>query len=52
MPTVIRTRPSAPLSRAPQKSDNEQSASIALFCGIGLLISLVAMIFGEQGAWH
>jgi hypothetical protein len=27
-------------------------ASVALFAGIGLLISLVAVIFAEQGAWH
>jgi hypothetical protein len=52
MPTVIRTRSSIPLSRAPQKSDNGQLVSIALFCGIGLLISLVAVICGEQGVWH
>jgi hypothetical protein len=52
MPTVIRTRPSAPLSRAPPKSDNAQFAPIALFAGIGLLISLVAVIFDVQGVWH
>jgi hypothetical protein len=52
MPTVIRTRTSAPLSRVPQNSADGQLASIALFCGIGLLVSLVAAIFGEQGVWH
>ncbi|MCA1453471.1 hypothetical protein I6F35_09620 [Bradyrhizobium sp. BRP22] len=52
MPTVIRARPSVPLSRAPQKANDGQLVSIALFCGIGLLISLVAVMFGEQGSWH
>jgi hypothetical protein len=50
MPTTIRVSTST--SRAPRKSDDSQFVSVALFAGIGLLISLVAMIFGEQGAWH
>jgi len=33
------------------KSDSSEFVSIALFSGIGLLISLVAVIMGVQGAW-
>jgi hypothetical protein len=32
-------------------SDGEQFAAVALFSGIGLLVSLVAVILGVQGAW-
>lgn len=38
-------------SSASAKSDDGQFVSIALFSGIGLLISLVAVIMGVQGAW-
>ena len=34
-----------------RKSDTHQLVAVALFSGIGLLISLVAVIFGMQGAW-
>jgi hypothetical protein len=36
---------------ASENSDSAQFISIALFSGIGLLISLVAVIMGVQGAW-
>ena len=52
MPTAIRV--STPISAstdASKKSDSNQFVSIALFCGLGLLISLVAVLFGVQGAW-
>ncbi len=52
MPTAVRASTSAPASRTSQKSDNTQFVSIALFAGIGLLISLVALMFGVQGAWY
>lgn len=35
----------------PKSSDSQQLVAIALFSGIGLLVSLVAVIFGIQGAW-
>jgi hypothetical protein len=38
-------------SKVSDKSDS-QLVSIALFSGIGLLISLVAMLCGVQGAWY
>jgi hypothetical protein len=40
--------PSRPVTN---QSDSNQLASIALFSGIGLLISLVALFSGVQGAW-
>jgi hypothetical protein len=51
MPTAIRV--SAPISESDvsRKSDSYQFVSIALFCGIGLLISLAAVLLGVQGAW-
>jgi hypothetical protein len=35
-----------------EKSVGHPLVSIALFCGIGLLVSLVAMLWGVQGAWY
>ena len=52
MPTVVRIRSSAPFSRVPQNSAYAEFAPVALFCGIGLLASLVAVIFDTQGVWH
>jgi hypothetical protein len=52
MPTAIRV--STPISASTdsaKKSDSNQFVSIALFSGIGLLISLVAILFGVQGVW-
>jgi hypothetical protein len=34
------------------RSDFNQLISIALFSGIGLLISLVAVLYGMQGVWY
>jgi hypothetical protein len=34
-----------------KQSDNHQLVAVALFSGIGLLISLVAVILGVQGMW-
>jgi len=52
MPTAIRV--STPISASTdtaKKSESSQLVSIALFSGIGLLISLVAILFGVQGVW-
>jgi hypothetical protein len=39
-------------SAVTQKSaDNHQLIAIVLFSGIGLLVSLVAVIMGMQGSW-
>ena len=52
MPTAIRV--STPISAATdssKKSDSNQFVSIALFSGIGLLISLAIVLLGAQGVW-
>jgi hypothetical protein len=36
---------------ASQTSRHNEFVPIAIFSGLGLLISLVAVIFGVQGAW-
>ncbi|MGY3550207.1 Na+/H+ antiporter NhaA [Bradyrhizobium sp. USDA 4472] len=33
-------------------SDLSEFIGVAIFCGIGLLMSLVAVILGVQGAWY
>jgi hypothetical protein len=51
MPTAIRV--STPISKSDvsKTSDSNQLVSIALFCGVGLLISLAAVLLGVQGVW-
>ena len=55
MPTAIRVSTPAPKSDSKsdisKKSDHNQFVSIALFSALGLLISLVAILFGVQGVW-
>lgn len=34
------------------KSEGHPLVTIALFCGIGLLVSLVAILKDVQGAWY
>jgi len=34
------------------KSDSHDFVSIALFSGIGLFISLIAVLMGVQGIWY
>jgi hypothetical protein len=46
---IVATIPAARVSR--EKSDNT-FVSIALFSGIGVLVSLVAILMGVQGAWY
>jgi hypothetical protein len=53
MPIAVRT--AAPISAttaSPEKSDRRELVSVALFSGIGLLVSLVAILMGVQGAWY
>ncbi len=54
MPKAVRVAASIPVSAAAssQKSDGGQFVVVALFSGIGLLISLVAIIMGVPGAWY
>jgi hypothetical protein len=34
------------------RSDRSQLAAIAIFSGIGLLVSLIAVLSGVQGYWY
>jgi hypothetical protein len=51
MPNAARISTSVPVSSTSENSDSDQFVSIAIFSGIGLLVSLVAVIMGVQGAW-
>jgi hypothetical protein len=53
MPKAVRI--SAPVSASAassEKSDSNPLATAALFCGIGLLASLVAILLGVPIAWY
>jgi hypothetical protein len=52
MPKATRIAASIPVSSTTSKSGDHPLASIALFSGIGLLVSLVAALMGVQGAWY
>lgn len=52
MPKAARVSKSIATSLASENSNSAQLVSIALFSGIGLLISLIAVILGVQGAWY
>jgi hypothetical protein len=52
MPKAARISQSISRSSSSDDSDSAQFISIALFSGIGLLISLVAVVMGVQGAWY
>ena len=51
MPKAARISKPIVAMSASKNSDNSQLISIALFSGVGLLISLVAVIMGVQGTW-
>jgi hypothetical protein len=51
MPKAAQIQSSIRLSTS-ENSDRAQLISVALFSGIGLLISLVAVIKGVQGVWY
>jgi len=42
----------ATTTASPQRSEGHPLVPIALFSGIGLLVSLVAILMGVQGAWY
>ncbi len=54
MPTAVRVSTSIPASKniASTQSDHHQLISIAIFSGLGLFVSLVAMLLGVQGVWY
>ena len=51
MSKAARIATSAPVSKVSPSSDSAQFASIALFSGIGLLVSLIVVLFGVAGVW-
>jgi hypothetical protein len=52
MPKAARILPSVSTSSSSENSDSAQFISVALFSGIGLLISLVAVLMGVNGFWY
>jgi hypothetical protein len=58
MPKVIRypqsisTSALTPAEAAAKRSERDIFVSVALFSGIGLLISLVAILSGVPGVWY
>jgi hypothetical protein len=59
MPKAVRISPPISASTASsastvssEKSNNSPLVSIALFCGIGLLVSLLAILMGVPGVWY
>jgi hypothetical protein len=54
MPTAIHV--AAPIATtsasSEKKTERNDLVSVALFSGIGLLISLVAILMGVQGVWY
>lgn len=51
MPKAARIAPSVSRTSSSTNSDSTQFISIALFSGIGLLISLLAVLAGVNGYW-
>jgi len=53
MPKAARISASLPASTAAsEKSESNPLVSIAIFSGIGLLVSLVALLMGVPGEWY
>jgi hypothetical protein len=53
MPKAARISAQIPaLTAASDKSDSHPLVSIAIFSGIGLLVSLIAILMGVQGVWY
>jgi hypothetical protein len=52
MPKAARVAKPIAASSTTENSAGAELVSIALFSGIGLLVSLIAVIMGVQGAWY
>ena len=53
MPKAARISAPIPASTiSSDKTDSHPLVPLALFCGIGLLVSLIAVIMGIQGVWY
>jgi hypothetical protein len=51
MPEAIGISPSISASSISQRTDIYEFISVALFSGVGLLLSLAAVLAGVQGVW-
>ena len=52
LPSISEPRIYTEKSAIPAKrSDTHELVAVAIFSGIGLLVSLLAVIFGMQGMW-
>jgi hypothetical protein len=52
MPKAVRVSTTIPSSVASsEKSESHPLVAIAIFCGIGLLVSLIAVLMGVKGVW-
>jgi hypothetical protein len=52
MPKAVRVSARIPASSvSSKKTENHPLVPIAIFCGIGLLVSLIAVLMGVQGVW-
>jgi hypothetical protein len=52
MPKGVRGSRMVTASASSKKPDDSPLATIALFCGVGLLVSLVAMLASVEDAWY
>jgi hypothetical protein len=52
MPKATRIAAPIPVSSTSPKSEDHPLVSIALFSGIGLLVSLIAVLMGVQVDWY
>jgi hypothetical protein len=53
MPKAARISAPIPASTiSSERSESHPLVSIAIFSGIGLLVSLIAILMGVQGAWY
>jgi hypothetical protein len=53
MPKAARiARPLRASTAASEKSEGRPLIIVALFCGVGLLLSLIAIIMGVPAAWY
>jgi hypothetical protein len=52
MPNAARIARSLRASAASEKSEGRPLIIVALFCGVGLLLSLIAIIMGGPEAWY
>jgi hypothetical protein len=52
MPKAVRIATPIAASTSSEKSYSNTFVSVALFSGIGLLVSLVAVLLGVSGVWY